>query len=162
MPSPPLTPLATAVLHLPHPPERVLEIGCGGGDGVLFLAREFPAARVRGVDSSEESIREAVARVGLDPEGRVAFKRGSGRTLPYPDDLFDLVAQRHGALHAGEATRVLRPGGHLVHVECPAGGPLTRARLVWLRRRLAGLGFEIVQRGDAEGVSFWVGRLGGD
>ena len=59
---------------------------------VLFLAREFPAARVRGVDSSEESIREAVARVGLDPEGRVAFKRGSRRSLPYPDDLFDLVA----------------------------------------------------------------------
>ncbi len=105
---------------------------------MLFLAREFPAARVRGVDPSEASIRAAVARIGLDPEGRVAFKRGSRRSLPYPDDLFDLVAQRHGALHAREAARVLRPGGHLIHIERPAGGSLARARLPWLRRRLDG------------------------
>src|SRR6187549_2597573 len=48
-----LTALAAAVLALPEPPERVLEIGCGEGDATLFLAREFPAARVRGVDPSE-------------------------------------------------------------------------------------------------------------
>jgi ubiquinone/menaquinone biosynthesis C-methylase UbiE len=160
--APPLTPLAAAVLHLPNPPERILEICCGEGDGVLFLAREFPAARVRGVDPSEASIRAAVARIGLDPEGRVAFKRGSRRSLPYPDDLFDLVTQRRGALRAREACRVLRPGGHLIHVESSAGGRLERARLSWLRRRLDGLGFETVRGGEVEGVSFWVGRLGGN
>src|SRR5690348_18492756 len=37
--------LAAAVLRVPRDPERVLEIGCGEGDGVLFLAREFPRAR---------------------------------------------------------------------------------------------------------------------
>ena len=31
------------------------------------------------------------ARVGLDPEGRVAFKVGAPRGLPFPDDHFDLV-----------------------------------------------------------------------
>jgi ubiquinone/menaquinone biosynthesis C-methylase UbiE len=160
--APPLTPLAAAVLHLPQAPERALEICCGDGDGVLFLAREFPAARVRGVDPSEASIRAAVARIGLDPEGRVAFKQGSRRSLPYPDDLFDLVAQRHGPLHAREAARVLRPGGHLIQVESPASGWLERAQLSLLRRRLDGLGFETLRRGEAEGVSFWVGRLGGN
>jgi methylase of polypeptide subunit release factors len=79
MPSSSLTALAAAVLRLPEKPERVLEVGCGDGEGVLFLAREFPAARVRGVDASAVAIHEAVSRVGLDPEGRVAFKHGSTR-----------------------------------------------------------------------------------
>jgi tRNA G46 methylase TrmB len=48
-----LTPLATAVLQVSRQPERVLEVGCGTGVGTLFLAREFPQARVRGVDVSE-------------------------------------------------------------------------------------------------------------
>ena len=51
---PPLTPLAAAVLRVVPAPERVLEVECGEGEGVLFLAREFPVARVRGVDSSSE------------------------------------------------------------------------------------------------------------
>lgn len=91
METPPLTPLAAAALRVGSP-ERVLQIECGEGDGALFLAREFPRARVRGVDRSEAAIRRASARVGLDPEGRVAFKVGSPRSLPFPDDLFDLVA----------------------------------------------------------------------
>jgi demethylphylloquinol methyltransferase len=159
---PPLTPLAMAVLHLPQAPERALEICCGEGDGVLFLAREFPAARVRGVDPREASIRAATARIGLDPEGRVAFKSASRRSLPYPDDFFDLVAQRRGALHVREAFRVLRPGGHLVHIEGPAGDWPERARRSWLRRRLAGLGFEPVQSGEVDGASFCVWRSRGD
>jgi ubiquinone/menaquinone biosynthesis C-methylase UbiE len=161
VPSPFLTALAAAVLSLPREPERILEICCGDGDGVLFLAREFRAARVRGVDPSETSIRAAVARIGLDPEGRVAFKCGSRRALPYPDDLFDLVAQRHGALHAREARRVLRSGGHLVYVEGAPGGRLKRAWFSWLHRRLRRLGFETVRRGEADGICFWLGRLRG-
>lgn len=158
-PSPSLIALAAAMLHVPGKPERILEIGCGEGDGVLFLAREFPSARVRGVDRSEEAIRRAVARVGLDPEGRVAFKQGGRRTLPYPDDFFDLVAQTHGALHAAEVARVLRPGGHLVYVERPRPRRLLRPRPERLRRGLERLGFETATVDEAGGEPFYVGRL---
>lgn len=153
-----LTTLAAAVLALPTPPERVLEIGCGEGEATLFLAREFPSARVRGVDRSEAAIRAAVARVGLDPEGRVAFKRGDPRALPYPDELFDLVVCDGASFRPREAARVLRAGGHLLYVEPPPRGS-RRPRLAWTEWRLAGLGFETACRAEAAGRRFWLGRL---
>ncbi len=157
MPTPPLTPLAAAVLHVTPPPERVLEIGCGDGDGTLFLAREFPAARVRGVDRSEDRIRAATARVGLDPEGRVAFKVGRPRALPYPDDFFDLVAQLDGRPAIAEIVRVLRPGGQLILARSQRAGDGLSARLrQW---RLGQLGIEPVRAAEAGDGSFSVGRL---
>jgi ubiquinone/menaquinone biosynthesis C-methylase UbiE len=152
-----LEPLATAVLHVPIPPERILEIDCGEGDGVLFLAREFPAARVRGVDRSEEAIKGAVARVGLDPEGRVAFKHREPRALPYPDGHFDLVVQRRGALQAAEVARVLRPDGCILYAEHPAPWA-TRLRALLARRKLERLGFETIGKGEGEDWSFYVWR----
>jgi ubiquinone/menaquinone biosynthesis C-methylase UbiE len=149
VPSPSLTALAAAVLHVPPRPERVLEVECGEGDGVLFLAREFPAARVRGADASADAIARAVARVGLDPEGRVAFKRGQPRRLPYPDGFFDLVAQAQGRLHPAEVARVLRPDGRLVLI----------GERRWLDWRLRKHCFEPVASGEAAGESFHVVRL---
>jgi len=159
---PPLTPLAAAVLHIAPAPERVLEIECGDGDGALFLAREYPAARVRGVDRSEENVRAATARIGLDPEGRVAFKVGGPRSLPYPDDFFDLVVEIDGRPRAGEIARVLRPGGHLILVRSgPGEGP--GALGGWrLRRGLARSGIEPVDAAEAGDGSFSVGRLRDD
>lgn len=148
-PSPSLTALAAAVLHVPERPERVLEIGCGNGDRALYLAREYPAARVRGLDPSQQAIREAVGRVGLDPEGRVAFKHGRLRSLPYPDAFFDLVAQAGGALRPAETARVLRPSGHLALV----------GAWRWLDWRLEKHCFVAVGAGEIEGESFHVFRL---
>ncbi len=155
---PPLTPLATATLHV-GTPERVLSVNCGKGDAALFLAREFPRARVRGVDRSEELIREATGRIGLDPEGRVAFKAGQPRALPYPDDFFDLVVQIDSRPALAEVVRVLRPGGHLIvaaeqRPRRPFGLDPRR-----LRRRLARGGLEPVEAGAAGDGSFIVGRL---
>jgi SAM-dependent methyltransferase len=150
-------PLATAAMHVP-PPERALVVECREGEEVLLLAREFPAARVRGVDRSAEAIRRASAKVGLDPEGRAAFKQGAPRALPFPDEMFDLVAQVRGRLAVGEMLRVLRPGGHLIYVQRPLWR-LPPAGTTRLARRLGRLGFETVELGDSEGFPFYVGRL---
>ncbi len=158
--SPPLTPLAAAVLHVGSP-ERILQIECGEGDGALFLAREFPSARVRGVDRSEEAVHRASARVGLDPEGRIAFKQGGPRSLPFPADQFDLLAALDARPVAAEAARVLRPGGFLAlaSTRAPESPPGFRGRL--LRRRLGRLGFETIWSERAGDGSFSIFRLRG-
>ncbi|MGN6217773.1 MAG: class I SAM-dependent methyltransferase [Solirubrobacterales bacterium] len=161
MPSSPLlTPLAAAVLHVGEP-ERILQVRCGDGEGALFLAREFPSARVRGIDPSAEAVRHATARVGLDPEGRVAFKQGDSRALPFPDDHFDLLAAVDARPSVVEAARVVRPGGFLALVATVASQapPGLAGRL--LRRRLARRGFESIWAERAGDGSFFVARLRG-
>jgi len=135
-------------------------IGSGDGEAVLLLAREFPAARIRGLDTSPERVREATARVGLDPEGRVAFKAGRGRALPYPEAFFDLIVHRVGRPASGEIARVMQPGGHLVLV--PADDPGLGGRLGQraLLARLARRGFAWSPPERAGGGKFYVARFG--
>jgi ubiquinone/menaquinone biosynthesis C-methylase UbiE len=155
---PPLTPLAAAVLHVPRP-ERVLQVGCGDGEAAMFLAREFPLARIRGIDADAGSVAAASQRIGLDPEGRVAFKLGGPRRIPYPEDNFDLVAALDARPSPGETARVLRPGGHLIlaATEGRAGGAGPSGWLLdrGLRRR----GFEEVAAELAGAGGFVVLRL---
>ncbi|MFN8162045.1 MAG: methyltransferase domain-containing protein [Solirubrobacterales bacterium] len=153
-----LTPLAAATLHVTSRPERVLDVGCGTGAGTLFLAREFPQARVRGVDLSEEMVREAVAKVGLDPEGRIAFRVGDAADLPYPDESFDLVTLLNMPAFFDEVARVLRPGGFVV--VAASFGPETpfhtpERLLAWKFRQR---GIEPVTTGEAGTGTFFVGR----
>jgi SAM-dependent methyltransferase len=158
--APPLTPLAAAVLHVGDP-ERILQIECGDGEATLFLAREFPSARVRGVDSAAEAVRGAAGRIGLDPEGRIAFKQGAPRSLSFPVDHFDLLVALDARPSAAEAARVLRPGGFLVLAATSAPRASGGFRGGLLRRRLARSGFETIWSEEAGDGSFSVLRLRG-
>jgi ubiquinone/menaquinone biosynthesis C-methylase UbiE len=157
---PPLTPLAAAVLHVGDP-ERILQIECGEGDGVFFLAREFPSARVRGLDRATDAIQAATSRIGLDPEGRVAFKQGNPKSWPFPDDQFDLLAAVDTYPAGAEAARVLRAGGFLVLAMSHNRQVLSGFRGKLFGRRLAHLGFESIWSEQAGDGSFSVLRLAG-
>jgi ubiquinone/menaquinone biosynthesis C-methylase UbiE len=109
-----LAPLAAAAPLVEPEPERILDLGTGTGEAALFLAREYPRASVRGVDVSEQMVRAAKAKVGLDPDGRIAFRVADAGSLPYGDDSFDLVAQVNTPPFFAEIARVLRPGGHVI------------------------------------------------
>jgi len=153
-----LAPLAAALLKVAEP-ERALDIGTGLGDGALLVAREFPAARVRGVDISEEMIGRARKRVGLDPEGRVAFRVADAASLPYDEDSFDLVTQLNMPVFFAEIARVLRPGGHVAIAD--SHGPATPFHTPpsVLRRGFRRRGLEEVEAGEAGEGTYFVARL---
>ena len=153
-----LAALAAAAIRIPEQPERVLDIGTGTGEAALFLAREYPRAGVRGVDISEEMIRAARAKVGLDPEGRIAFKRADAAALPYADDSFDLVAQLNMPPFFAAIARVLRPGGHVIIASSwGAATPFFTPDAV-LERGFRRHGIVSVAAAAIDGGTYWVGR----
>lgn len=156
-----LAPLAAALLHVRPEPERALDIGTGLGDGALLIAREFPRTRVRGVDLSEEMVRRAQGRIGLDPEGRVAFKVADASHLPFEDDSFDLVAQLNMPPFFAEIARVLRPGGFVIIAT--SWGPSTPFYTPdsVLRRGFGRHGIEPRESGEAGQGNYFVARRPG-
>jgi ubiquinone/menaquinone biosynthesis C-methylase UbiE len=98
---------------------RILDAGCGTGEGTSRLAELFPRATVLGVDILDPSLALAKARHGrLAP--RVTFENCSVFELGLPDRAFDLTVCRHVA-HSiphpdrvyAELARVTRRGGRL-------------------------------------------------
>jgi ubiquinone/menaquinone biosynthesis C-methylase UbiE len=103
---------------LPTKP-RILDAGCGTGEGASRLAELFPAASVLGVDIIDHHLDLARSRYAeLSP--RLAFERQSIFELPAADHSFDLTVCRH-VLHSipypdrviAELVRVTRSGGYL-------------------------------------------------
>jgi ubiquinone/menaquinone biosynthesis C-methylase UbiE len=153
-----LAPLAAALMHVTPAPERALEVGTGTGEGALLIAREFPQASVRGVDLSEEMIDAAKAKVGLDPEGRIAFRVADAADLPHEDDSFDLVAHLNTPPFAGEVARVLRPGGHVIVASSWGSATPFYTPTSALDWTFAKHGIEPLAAGEAAEGTYWAGR----
>jgi SAM-dependent methyltransferase len=150
--------LAAATAKVTPAPERVLDLGTGTGEAALFLAREFPQARIRGVDISAEMVRKAQGKVGLDPEGRIAFKVADAAKLPYDEDYFDLVTQVNMPPFFGEIARVLRPEGHVVVVATGGAQTPFYTPPAVLERGFRRHGIDLVEQGSAGRGTFVIGR----
>jgi ubiquinone/menaquinone biosynthesis C-methylase UbiE len=152
--------LATATSRVSPAPERVLDIGTGTGEGALFLAREFPRASVRGVDLSELMVREAQHKVGLDPDGRIAFRVADAGDLPYDDDSFDLITHVNVPPFFAEVSRVLRPGGHVIVTATGGAATPFYTPPAVLERGFRRRGIKTVESGEAGRGTFYIGRSG--
>jgi len=106
---------------------KILDAGCGTGLLTLALLRSlhFPVS-ITSLDLSATSITAARKAVAESP-GRtrdVTFTEGNLLSLPFADNSLDLVvtsgALEYVPLGEGltELSRVITPGGHLLHIPC--------------------------------------------
>lgn len=149
-----LEPLLASALDAAGP-GWLVDLGCGTGGNLAWLARRFPGRPALGVDAAPQPLVHARGR-GLD----APLVLGQGARLPLADGgaacatALDVLehAEDDGALLA-ELARVLRPGGRLVasvpaypwlwapHDE--ALGHVRRYRRGELEGRLEGHGFRV-------------------
>ena len=99
---------------------QVLEIGCGRGDFSIWLSRQYPEARVMGVDFSETAIETARSRA-LESTSAAQFKVEDAEALSFADRSFDYVISCECMEHvarplqmAREMHRILKPGGRFI------------------------------------------------
>jgi SAM-dependent methyltransferase len=93
----------------------VLEVGCGSGQGLGYLARS--AQRVVGLDYTHSLLQMARNYY----RGRIPLLRGDGQALPFRNGSFDVVLLYEAVYYlpepkrfVAECWRVLRPGGVLL------------------------------------------------
>ncbi|MFH0845169.1 MAG: class I SAM-dependent methyltransferase [Pseudomonadota bacterium] len=94
------------LLH-PRPGERVLDIGCGQGNHLLFLNRL--GLDVTGVDASPYMISRARERLG----NRCSLKIGRAEDLPFDDNEFDLVVLINTLEFIDDPFQALREAGRV-------------------------------------------------
>jgi len=102
----------------------VLDIGCGGGGTIHKLARIVPKGKIYGIDYSEDSVRISQnENKRAIRAGRVEIRQGSVSSLPYPEDMFDLITATETHYFwpdlgndMKEVLRVLKPGGILIMI----------------------------------------------
>ena len=95
------------ILHHLKPRMRLLDIDTGGGEFLLSL--NHPAENTAATENYPPNVdlcRQTLLPLGID------FRPGSGTgTLPFPDEHFDIIINRHGDFNAPDIWRMLKPGG---------------------------------------------------
>ena len=100
------------------PVGRVLEIGCGQGDGVREIARRFHPAAIDAFDLDPKQVARARARLGGSDGASVRLWVGDAERIAADDGVYDAVVELTILHHVpdwrralAEVRRVLRPGG---------------------------------------------------
>ena len=95
------------ILHYLKPEMQILDIDTGGGEFLLSL--HHPHRNTSATENYPPNIelcQKTLLPLGID------FRLADGKgILPFEDERFDLVLNRHGDLNPEEIYRVLKPGG---------------------------------------------------
>jgi S-adenosylmethionine-diacylgycerolhomoserine-N-methlytransferase len=118
----------TALIHAlgrnSNPPRNILEIGCGTGDNLLRLARQFPGSAVTGLDLSTDMLARARRKLEARQLPVTLLEQRYDRPL-YPEPVFDLIVFSYclSMINPGwnqaleSAAQDLRPGGRVAVVD---------------------------------------------
>jgi SAM-dependent methyltransferase len=90
--------------------DSLLDMGTGGGEKLLEIKRALPA-RTMATEGYAPNI--PIARANLEPQGIqvVAYSTDTEVRMPFDDNAFACIIDRHEAFDAVEVARILRPGG---------------------------------------------------
>ena len=98
----------------------LLDFGCGDGRFAIAFAKDG-AAKVVGIDASEEMIELAKRRAESEHRENVEFIVADGANLPFEDSSFDIVFANYVIVHFkdlyepfAEIFRVLKPGASFI------------------------------------------------
>jgi len=106
------------------PDAYILDIGCGGGKAVQELAMFTARGKVYGIDYSEDMVRlSKKVNDKLIKQGSVEIMYGTVSSLPFEDNMFDLITAFEAYYFwpnliddLKEINRVLKPKGTLLLV----------------------------------------------
>jgi ubiquinone/menaquinone biosynthesis C-methylase UbiE len=142
-----VTPERLREVLVPHPGERVLEIGPGTGYYTFDLAEWVETVEI--FDLQQEFLDHVMRRAAKRGVTNVVPTQGDATALPYPDTSIDAVVltavlgeipDRAGALR--EIRRVLKPGGRLVVGELFGDPHFTTLASLKRQGDAAGLAYE--------------------
>lgn len=98
--------------------ERILDVGCGNGDFLIYLRDKGHKGELRGIDPSSGMISEA-EKIGKSKE--IKFELGNVEDLRFNDNYFDVIICKHVLYHfnsiekgISEIDRVLKSKGYLI------------------------------------------------
>ena len=95
-----------------QPTDRVLDIGSGGGETFLSLAKQMKAGV--GIDIDAEMVATAINNKIRLNINNVSFKVMDAKQLDFDPSSFDIVLNRQSVYVVEECVRVLKPGGTFI------------------------------------------------
>jgi len=90
-----------------RPENRLLDIGTGGGEFLLSL--NHPRQRTCVTEAYPPNVNLCIER--LAPLGITVRQMSDDKLIPYNDEEFDIVLNRHESFDAHEVFRILKPNG---------------------------------------------------
>jgi len=93
-----------------NPDMRLLDMGTGGGEFLLTLNHPYENTFVtEGYEPNYQLCLETLAPLGITVKTCV-----DGEALPYDDNFFDIIINRHESYLAEDIYRMLKPGGLII------------------------------------------------
>lgn len=127
----------------------LLEVGCGRGGGLHYVARRFQPGAALGLDLEPLAVAFCNARYA---HPGLSFREGNAQALPLDDETFDFVINVESShrynredIFFQEVFRILRPGGYFVITDFR-----NRSEVQVFDQNLAQSGFELVR---TEGIT---------
>jgi len=98
------------ILQYLQPDHQILDLDTGGGEFLLSL--HHPYHNTSATEAYPPNV--ALCRETLLPLGIQFQEAKADGPLPFPDNTFDLILNRHGTYNPKEIFRLLKPGGHFI------------------------------------------------